>query len=160
MTSQPSPKIQPLPEPIGKPLLVITNRQRKVPIDLKVCRRVLKNALPLCLANPGSDAPVLLDSLDEVSLSIVSAGVMAGIHQEFLGIDGATDVITFPYGEILICAEVAAGNARSYSVSAQDEVMLYAIHGMLHLHGYDDISPDSARRMRSRQANILKAAQI
>ncbi len=160
MTRQQSPKTQPPPELPGKPLLVLANRQRKVRIDLTLCRRVLKNALPLCLANPGSDAPVLLDSLDEVSLSIVSAGVMAEVHQDFLGIDGPTDVITFPYGEIVICAEVAAENARNYSVSAQDEVMLYAIHGLLHLHGYDDTSPDSARRMRSRQANILKEAQI
>ena len=143
-----------------RPELVVANRQRTVPVDLERLRRVLNSALPRCLVTPGSDAPVLLDTFDEVEISMVSPAVMARIHRQFLDINGPTDVITFPYGEIFICPAVAQENAGKFGTHLQDELALYGIHGLLHLHGYDDISPESARRMQSMQVNILKAAQV
>jgi len=143
-----------------QPEVVVANRQRAVPVDLEQLRRVMNSALPRCLTTPGSDAPVLLNTFDEVAISLVSPAVMARVHRQFLDIKGPTDVITFPYGEILICPAVALENAEKFGTDLQDELALYTIHGLLHLHGYDDISPESAHRMRSMQANILKAAQL
>jgi probable rRNA maturation factor len=80
---------------------------------------------------------------------------MARVHVEFLGIEGPTDVITFPYGEILVCAEIAAENAKRYGNTLDDEVALYLIHGLLHLNGFDDLTEPAARQMRARQAKIL-----
>jgi probable rRNA maturation factor len=111
----------------------------------------------MCVAEAGPLPPVL-GSLAEVGVSIVSPSVMSRVHKEFLDIDGPTDVITFPYGEILVCAAVAAENAGHYGNSLDDEVALYIIHGLLHLNGFDDLSAAPARRMRSQQAKILKAA--
>jgi probable rRNA maturation factor len=142
------------------PVLSIINRQRAIRLDLMRVRSAIVRSLPFCLSSPGDDAPQLLSSLQEVAISLVSERVMARVHREFLNIDGPTDVITFPYGEILICPAVAAENAAKYAVSVDREVVLYAIHGLLHLNGYDDISTDSARRMRSKQANILKVAAL
>lgn len=142
------------------PALLVSNRQRKVQVDLTQLRRTWAAAMPLCMAAPGSDAPVLLDSLQEVAISLVSPDTMSKVHRDFLNIDGPTDVITFPYGEILICPAVAEENSREFSTYIQDEIALYGIHGLLHLHGYDDISKKSAQRMRSMQANILKATRI
>lgn len=143
-----------------QPEVVVANRQRTIPVDLERLRRVMNSALPRCLAMPGSDAPVLLSTFDEVAISLVSPAVMARVHRQFLDIKGPTDVITFLYGEILICPAVARENAEKFDTDLQNELALYGIHGLLHLHGYDDISPESAHRMQSMQANILKVAQL
>lgn len=83
---------------------------------------------------------------------------MAKVHRAFLGIPGATDVITFPYGEIVVCADVAAERAPEFGKSIEDEIALYVIHGLLHLAGHDDIDVGDARRMHRAQERILKKA--
>lgn len=82
---------------------------------------------------------------------------MARVHRDFLGLPGPTDVITFPYGEILVCAPVAASRAREFSHSVTAELALYIIHGLLHLAGHDDIRPADAARMALEQERILRA---
>ncbi len=139
------------------PALVIANRQRKIRLDLRRIRRLAALALPGCLEAPGPGT-ASLPALEEVNVAIVPARAMADAHARFMGIAGPTDVLTFPYGEILVCAEVAAEFARDYGQSVDDEVALYIIHGLLHLNGYEDSTPESARRMRARQAKVLKRA--
>jgi len=144
--------------PPSLPRLTILNRQRKVPLDLHRIRRIGRLALPECLAERGPLEPDL-PKLPEVVATIVSPKVMARVHVDFLGIEGPTDVITFPYGEILVCAEVAAENAALYEQSVDDEVALYVIHGLLHLNGFDDLTAAAVRQMRHRQAKILNLAR-
>lgn len=84
---------------------------------------------------------------------------MAAIHRDFLDIPGPTDVITFPYGEIFICAPVAAARSSEFAHSTTTELALYAVHGLLHLAGLDDIEPADAARMAREQSRILAAAQ-
>ncbi len=141
------------------PELSITNRQRKIPVDLPRLRRLAAFALPICLADPGPDEAPLLADLPVVDVSILSSREMSRVHREFLQISGPTDVITFPYGEILVCAEVAVAQAPAHGLDPDDELALYVIHGLLHLNGYDDIQPEAAQRMRFRQANILNTAR-
>jgi probable rRNA maturation factor len=140
------------------PELHIANRQRALRVDLARIRRIADAALPLCLAGHGPLKPVL-PGLAEIDVSIVSPAAMSRVHVDFLGIAGPTDVITFPYGEIVVCAEVARENASRYGATLDDELALYVIHGLLHLNGFDDVKPASARRMHARQAKILNAAQ-
>lgn len=83
---------------------------------------------------------------------------MAKIHREFLDEPGPTDVITFPYGEIVVCAPVAASRALEFRQTVTGELALYCIHGLLHLAGQDDIRPGDAKRMHREQDRILKAA--
>jgi rRNA maturation RNase YbeY len=75
-----------------------------------------------------------------------------------LNILGATDVITFPYGEILVCAPVATARAREFGNTPTIELALYIIHGLLHLSGHDDIEPAQAKAMAAMQQKILDAA--
>jgi probable rRNA maturation factor len=161
--SRPSAPKNPPPDPAGapapdEPSLLIANRQRALRVDLPRIRRVVRAALPLCLAEHGPLPPVL-SGLPEVSASIISAVAMSRVHVDFLGLEGPTDVITFPYGEILVCAAIASDNAARYGTTPDDELALYIIHGLLHLNGFDDLSPAEARRMRARQAKILNAAR-
>lgn len=128
---------------------------RSVPYDRERFESIVRAALPLCLREPGGAS---LAALPEVTVSVIGARRMAHVHREFLGIPGATDVITFPYGEILVCAAVASSRAGEFGLGPTDELALYAIHGLLHLTGHDDITASEARRMHAAQARILKRA--
>lgn len=162
MPRRSAPK-NPPPDPAapGAPVLPeisISNRQRTWRVNLAYIRRIAHHALPLCLESSGPLPPVLGD-LPEVTVSIVSEKVMSRVHVDFLAIEGPTDVITFPYGEILVCAAIAQENAERYGVSLDDELALYVIHGFLHLNGFDDLETAPARQMRQRQAKILSMAR-
>ena len=140
------------------PELHLANRQRALRVDLARIRRLAQAALPLCLAKRGPLDPVLR-GLSEIDVSIVSAAAMSRVHVDFLGLEGPTDVITFPYGEIVVCASVAQENTARYRSALDDELALYVIHGLLHLNGFDDLTPARAREMHARQAKILSAAK-
>jgi probable rRNA maturation factor len=68
---------------------------------------------------------------------------------------GPTDVITFQHGEIFIGAETARRNARRFGNALAHELRLYLVHGLLHLHGFDDRDEERARKMEIVQRKIL-----
>ena len=89
---------------------------------------------------------------------------MGRVHADFLDDPSPTDVITFEgdrmmgsAGEICVCAEVARGYAGDHGGDFARELLLYFVHGYLHLAGYDDTTPAAKRRMRAgeRQAMAL-----
>lgn len=57
-------------------------------------------------------------------------------------------------GEIVISAEMAASNARKFATSLRKEIVLYLVHGILHLSGYNDHSPREIKRMRGREQKL------
>ena len=83
---------------------------------------------------------------------------MAMLHRKFLGQLGPTDVLTFQHGEIFISVETARRNARAFGNSLMRELKRYIVHGLLHLHGFDDQTPSGARRMKTAQEKILRCA--
>lgn len=93
----------------------------------------------------------------EFEVTLLDDEKMERVHGEFLEVPTTTDVITFHHGELLIGVEVAARQAIDYETSADREIALYGIHGMLHLAGFDDRSPEDARLMKDRQEELLKA---
>ncbi len=60
-------------------------------------------------------------------------------------------------GVLIVCPAVAAKACRRYGTTPEDELLLYLVHGMLHLAGEDDLNPRAKRRMRRREAQILAA---
>jgi len=80
-----------------------------------------------------------------VDLLLTSSREMKSLNRRFRRKDKATDVLSFPAdgsrekfaGEIAISAEIAAQNAHALGHSAADEVKILALHGVLHLRGYD-----------------------
>jgi len=130
------------------------NRQRKVPVALEWLKRLAPLALDECLRHPAhADAP--LPHLPEIEVTLVSDATIARVHRDFMNIPGATDVITFAHGEIIISAETAQTNAAQYGRSLDEELALYIIHGLLHLNGYEDKQPAAAARMHGVQERIL-----
>jgi len=80
------------------------------------------------------------------------------LHRKFLGQSGATDVLTFQHGEIFISVDTARRYARAFGNSLLRELKLYIVHGLLHLHGFDDRTPADAKRMKNTQEKILRSA--
>ncbi len=81
---------------------------------------------------------------------------MRHFHKEYLGHDDVTDVLTFDFGEIMICPKVAAANARRFKTSTEYEIVLYVIHGLLHLAGYNDHKSGDIKRMRAKEKELLE----
>ncbi len=147
--------------------LCLRNRQRVCAIDLRFLRRILRHILDDRFKGPDH----------ELCFHFVEAKELARINEEFLHHIGPTDVITFDYGpaaarrrsrerrdmelgspldgEIFICPEVAVSQAREFRTSWQEETVRYAIHGLLHLQGYDDLAAGPRRQMKREEERIL-----
>jgi len=137
------------------PNLFWANRQRTVRLDLPKIRRIVELALPMCQEKPRKKGVVLPP---EVEITLLGESAIAKVHGEFLEDPTPTDVITFEHGEILIGVPIAEANAKKFRHPADHEVALCAIHGLLHLLGYDDLTEKERVMMHARQEEILKAA--
>lgn len=99
----------------------------------------------------------------QVSLAIVDAKTMHELNRRHLNHDYPTDVLSFLLeqsedrleGEIIVSADEAALNAPRFHWSPEAELTLYAVHGTLHLCGYDDLNTHAADIMRSRELHWL-----
>jgi probable rRNA maturation factor len=139
------------------PKIIVRNLQRAVLLDVADLENFAAKALQFCLQLRKSE-PTDLTRLREISILFISDRRMALLHRRFLNQSGPTDVITFQHGEIVISAEAARRQARTFVDSLACEVRLYIVHGLLHLHGFDDRSEADARKMKAAQEKILAAA--
>ena len=88
---------------------------------------------------------------------------LAKLHGDFLDDPTTTDVITFEgqpgfgvAGEVCVSADTAAAYAKKHRRDFSHELMLYLVHGWLHLAGYDDLRPAKKRAMRRAEARAMK----
>lgn len=107
-----------------------------------------------------------------VSVTLLNRRAMARMNRTHLGHRGATDVISFGFtratdadpviGDIYICTDVARQHAKACGVSVREEIARLAIHGVLHVLGYDH--PDGDGRERStmwrRQEQLVKRVVV
>lgn len=108
---------------------------------------------------------LLRTRLRELSVVLVADRMMSEIHRRTMKITGPTDVLTFPLdldargrplsGEIVLCVPEARRRARQLGTEPRDELLLYAIHGMLHLSGFDDRTRPEFERMHRTEDRIL-----
>ena len=135
--------------------ILVQNRQRALRVDLAWLRAFACAALPKC-RELSDDRRFALKRLDEVSVAIVSDRTIARVHVEFMGIAGATDVITFEHGEIVMSAQTAALYAAEHGHRVEEELALYTVHGLLHLNGFEDATSRAAARMQRVQTRVWK----
>ncbi len=64
---------------------------------------------------------------------------------------GATGICA----QIVVCGQIAASLAKKRGTGPQAELMLYVVHALLHLCGYDDSTPRPAAKMHTRQEELL-----
>jgi probable rRNA maturation factor len=104
--------------------------------------------------------------LRQLSIVLIGDRMMAELHDRFMGLPDPTDVLTFPIdldargrplsGEVFICVPHARRTAKSRGIDVQNEVLLYALHGMLHLCGFDDRTERGFARMHRKEDRILQ----
>jgi probable rRNA maturation factor len=99
-----------------------------------------------------------------LSVALVDDPTIHRLNREFLAHDFPTDVVTFPLsddgsdaleGEIVVSVDTAARAAARLDWPAADELLLYVVHGALHLVGYDDQDPDALAAMRAAERRHL-----
>ena len=139
------------------PRVNVRNRQRNISINVAELERFAANAVQECLRLRMREATDLT-RLSEVSVWLISDRRMASLHRQFLHRTGPTDVLTFQHGEILISVATAQRHARVFGTSLADELRLYIVHGLLHLHGFDDRKRADARKMERMHKQILRQA--
>lgn len=141
-------------EPGPLPRISVRNLQRTLAvrvIDLEeFAARALRDCMQLHKRKPAN-----LTGLHEIFVWLVSDRRMATLHRQFLNQRGPTDVLTFQHGEIFISAETARRQAQVFRSSLARELRLYIVHGLLHLHGFDDRTQADAQKMEEAQEKIL-----
>jgi probable rRNA maturation factor len=104
----------------------------------------------------------------KISFVFVGDDEMADLNEKHLGHQGPTDVLTFDLrddgspggaveGEIVVSVDTAAREAAARGHSRDAELALYAVHGVLHLLGYDDGTKEQAARMHEVEDRVFTA---
>jgi probable rRNA maturation factor len=137
-------------------LVNITNQQSALKIDSQQVQRIAKH--------------VILEenqSCEEVYIYFVDTETICQLHEEFFQDPSPTDCISFPIdeegtpyrvlGEVFICPATAIAYAAQHQVSPHEEMILYLIHGLLHLMGYDDLDEEDQLRMRQAENRHLQS---
>jgi len=96
-----------------------------------------------------------LAHLATLEVALVDDETSARVHMDFMEIPGATDVITFHHGEIVIGAEVAKRQAEEYGEPLGREILRYFVHGLLHLAGHEDGGEIESKAMEAAQEEIV-----
>jgi len=99
----------------------------------------------------------------QIGIAVVDDATIAKLHNEYLNDPEPTDVLSFALdsspgyleGEVVVSADAAIASAPRYKSSAAGELLLYVIHGTLHLVGYDDVTPRRREQMRRQEKNYL-----
>ena len=138
------------------PQINVRNLQRKIPINGANLQQFAAIAMRCCLQLERRKRTELT-KLTQVFVWLISDRRMSQLHRQFLGQTGPTDVLTFQHGEIFISVEMAKRHAREFGNLLARELQLYIVHGLLHLHGFDDRTPAGARKMKSTQEKIVRA---
>lgn len=129
----------------------INNQQSHWPIDADRLESVVRSVLE----EEGIAAAT-------IHVAIVDDPAIHSLNRRFLDHDEPTDVLSFSMsdgpdleGDIIASVQTAARAAQSYGWTRGDELLLYVLHGTLHLVGYDDLDPASQARMRERERYYL-----
>lgn len=113
-----------------------------------------------------------MGSKKEFNIIFVSEEEIRRINREFRKTDAVTDVISFALcddeelppteelGDIFICLDKALAQAREYGHSSSREVAFLAVHGYLHLCGFNHMTKEDEEVMFKKQDDILRQAGI
>lgn len=144
--------------------LEITNQQDLLPVDETELEKIVHRLL--------NDEQV---AAAEISLVLVDNPTLRELNIQYLNHDYDTDVLSFLLeeeqletpagnrrgagkrieGELIISTEMALERAPEYEWPAENEFILYVIHGILHLLGYDDLTAPERMLMRERERDVL-----
>jgi probable rRNA maturation factor len=141
------------PKPVRSFAISVANEQSRHAVDEQALVAAARNVL--------NDSR--FDSAN-IGLAIVDDTTIHELNRRHLSHDWPTDVLSFVLdeshshleGEVIISADTAAAAAADAGWAASAEQLLYVIHGMLHLVGYRDKSPEDRAQMRAAEAAHLR----
>ncbi|MBM7716300.1 putative rRNA maturation factor [Bacillus thermophilus] len=136
--------------------------------QLELVERLLKHAASLEMSEKDDG---------EVSVIFVSNEAIRELNHSYRGKNEPTDVLSFPMeelgegemeiayahgtprmlGDIVISIDKAREQAHEYGHSLERELGFLAVHGFLHLLGYDHMTPEEEQKMFQKQEEILKS---
>ena len=98
-----------------------------------------------------------------ISVAVVDDPIIHELNRRYLEHDYPTDVLSFVLeregdlldGEVVVSADTARRTAARLGWPAEHELLLYIVHGTLHLAGYDDLAPESKSQMRQQERRVL-----
>jgi len=133
-----------------------------IQVDETVLLRLMEYNLAELHVSPDADLAILL--IDE--------GAMEALHVQWMDEPGPTDVLSFPMdelrpgtedmptppgllGDIVLCPQVAETQAVAARHSTEEELVMLATHGLLHLLGFDHAEPEEEREMFGLQKDLI-----
>jgi probable rRNA maturation factor len=137
------------------PNISVRNRQRKTHVNVDELQDFAARAVQKSL-QLHNEKKTDLRKLHEVFVWLISDRRIASLHRKFMHQTGPTDVLTFQHGEIFISVDTAKRHARAFGNSLARELRLYIVHGLLHLHGFEDRTQADTRKMETIQKKILR----
>jgi probable rRNA maturation factor len=128
--------------------VAVSNHQRRRKVDTHALARIAGCALDL-----------VHDHDSQLGIVLVNDAAIARLNAQYHATSGPTDVLSFDYGEgqgeLIISVECAIRQARCFRTTPTRELILYVVHGILHLHGYDDQTRNDQRRMRAAERRLM-----
>ena len=138
------------------------NNESTYVIDEAALQRLATYALDAMRIHPDADIAIVL----------VDEAAMEALHVQWMGEPGPTDVLSFPMdelrpgnddqvtpagllGDVVLCPQVAEGQAEAAGHTTMDELLLLTTHGILHLLGFDHAEPEEEKEMFSLQRDLL-----
>ncbi len=133
-------------------IIDIVNLQK----HFEIKNRMIKSAVTEVLGKEGKGA--------KLSLAFVDNDEIRKLNKRYFDSDEVTDVIAFPFGnqknvisgEIIVSVETAVDTAGKGRINIEGEILLYVVHGLLHLLGYNDEDRECAKVMHEKESRILK----
>ncbi len=138
------------------------NNESSIEVDEFALQRLSMYALDQLHVHPDA----------ELGIVLVDEAAMEQLHVQWMDEPGPTDVLSFPMdelrpgtndamtpagllGDIVLCPQVAIGQAESAGHELIDELLLLTCHGLLHLLGFDHADPQEEKEMFGIQREIL-----
>ena len=133
------------------------------------------------LLSDGLNAVAKLHGLgeqEEVDITIVTDDEIHALNRDYRNVDRATDVLSFALdedggepelvggpevhllGDIIISAETAARQAEEFGHGLEREIVYLAVHGLLHLLGYDHMQEEDKAIMRAKEEEALREIKL
>ncbi|MGO2684574.1 rRNA maturation RNase YbeY [Microbacterium sp.] len=142
--------------------MIEINNESAIDVDETVLQRLTDFNLAQLHVSPDA----------EVAIVLVDEAAMEALHVQWMDEPGPTDVLSFPMdelrpgtedrptppgllGDIVLCPQVAEGQAQAAGHELIDELILLTTHGLLHLLGFDHAEPEEEREMFGLQKDLI-----
>jgi probable rRNA maturation factor len=150
-------------------MITIRNTQRTVPINMRLLRKEAEGILAILHYNDY-----------DLGIWITNNRTIRSYNKTYRNKDKATDILSFAYypnlragqrikptseedknlGDLIISAQYVANQAEEYRVNFEQRMRVLLVHGICHLLGYDHIEDADYRRMRAKEAFILREMDV